>query len=423
VSTTAEIRDLIQAGETSNVEFKASFRFDYREKKVNRELTKVVAKSIAGFMNSEGGTLLIGVGDNREIMGIEYDIETLSKKTVDGFELALRTGIGNFLGGEKSALIGIIIHSIDGRAVAEIVCSPYPEPVILVDGNKYEFYIRDGNSTRPLNSQEQYNYTKHHWTDENTGSSEKLIEKVVREVLNQQRQGQTPLESQDKNADLDWKHRLFNFFRQSAAGLWSAPKIETDVGIIKHHVEQEALRLQEAQRLDGTQRLEQKKLPPWLTVRTSNVLDAYLHALEMSTGWKRLNIISPWLSLLDASFSLTSDSLAKRLKKDGATLYLVTRPPIDPWHKEAIDTFAATGRANIAVIPDLHAKLFTASTAASSFALVGSSNFTQNSSQNLEIGLLAHSYMEGKQVVAALDREAADIYRTPGRKLIHRAHF
>jgi hypothetical protein len=56
-------------------------------------------------MNGEGGTLLIGVADDRAVVGIEKDVKTLSKKSTDGFELAMRTAIGNFLGGDKSAAV------------------------------------------------------------------------------------------------------------------------------------------------------------------------------------------------------------------------------------------------------------------------------------------------------------------------------
>src|SRR5262249_42342741 len=101
MSAADRIRELIRRGETSRVEFKASLRFDFKEQKVNKELTKVVVKTIAGFMNSEGGTLLIGVADNGDVVGLERDIETLSKKLTDGFELALRTAIANLLGGDK----------------------------------------------------------------------------------------------------------------------------------------------------------------------------------------------------------------------------------------------------------------------------------------------------------------------------------
>lgn len=50
----ASVDRLLQEGENEDVEFKASLRWDYRERKVNKELEYAIAKTIAGFMNSKG---------------------------------------------------------------------------------------------------------------------------------------------------------------------------------------------------------------------------------------------------------------------------------------------------------------------------------------------------------------------------------
>ena len=163
MSEDKRLRGLIQAGETSRVEFKASLRFDLKERKVNKNLTDVVAKTLAGFINSEGGTLLIGIADDGQIVGIEHDLETLTNKSPDGFELALRTAIGTYLGRDVSAEVRVRFTMIDEKQVAEVVCQKSPEPLFLKDGDKYIFYVRDGCSTRPLNAFEQHNYIKKHY--------------------------------------------------------------------------------------------------------------------------------------------------------------------------------------------------------------------------------------------------------------------
>jgi hypothetical protein len=404
----SRLLEIIRTGETSRVEFKCSLRFDLTQKKVNKDLTQVVAKTIAGFANSQGGTLLIGVSDDGQVVGIEHDIETLPKRSLDGFELALRTAVGKFLGVDVSAEVSVQFAVVAGKQLAEVVCQRHAEPVFLKDGDQYTFYVRDGNSTRPLNVVEQHKYIRRHYTSSPT-IERATIREVVNEVLTAQQYRKA--DSSRKIATQNWGKWLVSFFRRSTTDVSSAGLLAQDATLPQIVIDQ------------AHQKNPSSDLPPWLTVRTRNVLDAYLYALERSPDWKRLHIISPWLSALDNSFSLTSEVLAARLKKYGTTVYVVTRPPTEAWHKDAVNALAATGRANIAVVPDLHTKLYIASTAASSFALVGSANFTQQSAQNFEIGLLAHSYMEGRQVVSALDREAADIYRTPGRKLIHRAHF
>src|SRR5262249_16920700 len=86
--------------------------------------------------------------------------------------------------------------------------------------------------------------------------------------------------------------------------------------------------------------------PVWLKVSTHRVLDLFLEPLARSAGWKRLFLISPWISDIAHSASLTSDQLLKRLRDDGATAYVVTRPPENDWHERALTRIGETGRAN-----------------------------------------------------------------------------
>lgn len=54
---TALIPELMKQGETGRVEFKSSLRWDMRENRINRGLETVIAKTLAGFFNAEGGHL------------------------------------------------------------------------------------------------------------------------------------------------------------------------------------------------------------------------------------------------------------------------------------------------------------------------------------------------------------------------------
>ena len=56
-------------------------------------MTKVVVKTVAGFLNASGGQLLIGVDDTGAV-GLKHDLDTLSKNTLDGLELHLRNALG-----------------------------------------------------------------------------------------------------------------------------------------------------------------------------------------------------------------------------------------------------------------------------------------------------------------------------------------
>jgi len=99
------IKELISLGETFNTEFKSSLRYDYQQKKPNKDLELEIAKSIVAFLNSEGGKLLIGVKDNGEILGLTNDYLTLKKKNRDGFKLKLVDTINSYIGKESIELV------------------------------------------------------------------------------------------------------------------------------------------------------------------------------------------------------------------------------------------------------------------------------------------------------------------------------
>ena len=160
----ATIEDLIAQGEGLGVEYKSSLRWDYRENQVNKALTKVVAKTLAAFMNSQGGTLLIGVADNGEVLGLDKDFASLGAKgNRDGYEIAFRNAIDAYLGGDKNPGIELTFSELEGKTVAVAACQPHSEPVFLEDGNSSEFYVRAGNTSRPLNVKEASDYIKARW--------------------------------------------------------------------------------------------------------------------------------------------------------------------------------------------------------------------------------------------------------------------
>jgi hypothetical protein len=160
----ATIEDLIARGESLSVEYKSSLRWDYRENQVNKALTKVVAKTLAAFMNSRGGTLLIGIADDGEVLGLDNDFASLgSKGNRDGFELTFRNVIGSYLGEDKNPVIDLTFSDVDGKTVAVAGCQQYPDPVFMDDGNTSEFYVRAGNTSRLLNVKEASDYIKAHW--------------------------------------------------------------------------------------------------------------------------------------------------------------------------------------------------------------------------------------------------------------------
>lgn len=158
------IEDLISQGENSRLEYKSTLRYDMTQQSVNKALTKSVTKTIAAFLNSLGGTLLIGVTDDGNVCGIEHDFTTLgSKANRDGFELTLRTAINGQLGEEIGPFIEVTFGGVAEKTIAVVSCEPYHRPVFLEDGGQREFYVRSGNSSVPLDVKEANEYIGKHW--------------------------------------------------------------------------------------------------------------------------------------------------------------------------------------------------------------------------------------------------------------------
>lgn len=155
---------IIRQGEGPYLEFKSTLRWDLAESRINRALEGVVLKTLAGFMNSHvGGTLLIGVADNGDIIGLDKDYQTLKKPDQDGFEQAVMTSISSNLGADLCPFVHVLFHVIDNKDVCRLIVSPANRPVFLDQGNAPKLFVRTGGATRDLNIQEALDYVSARW--------------------------------------------------------------------------------------------------------------------------------------------------------------------------------------------------------------------------------------------------------------------
>lgn len=159
-----DLQTLIAQGESATLEFKSSFRWDLRENKLNRALEAVIMKTLAGYMNGNGGTLLIGVADDGSIVGLEHDYKTLKKQDRDGFEQALMTAIATKLGADACRSVHIVFHPVQNQEVCRVIVAPMQRPVYVKDGDSPKLYVRTGVLTRELNVQEAIEYTSSRWS-------------------------------------------------------------------------------------------------------------------------------------------------------------------------------------------------------------------------------------------------------------------
>lgn len=156
------IKELIQLGESAMLEFKSSLQWDIVNNQMNKELRHEVLKSIAAFLNSAGGTLVLGVEDDMNVLGLENDLSTL-KNSYDKFEQLLTNLLSNSLGVKAAPYIKIRFEAINSTKVCVVEVDKAQEPVFLGGKNKEEFYIRFGNTSRSLGTQEALDYIQNNW--------------------------------------------------------------------------------------------------------------------------------------------------------------------------------------------------------------------------------------------------------------------
>lgn len=155
-----DIEALIQAGENERVEFKSSVRYDYQGKTTNRKLELVIAKTIVGFMNANGGKLVLGLDDNGNVLGLENDFKTLKHKNKDGFEREIFRIISTRISHKACFNNHIIFYALEGKEICVVDVEPSDEPVYVNDGTSTTFYVRTGNATYPLTVKETVDYLK-----------------------------------------------------------------------------------------------------------------------------------------------------------------------------------------------------------------------------------------------------------------------
>ncbi len=160
-----DIKKLIENHENQDVEFKQSFRWNHFKNQVERSIPKTITRAICGFLASkDGGLLLIGIKDNKEIIGIESDIRSYDKKDPSIGRDRLLTDIGEKI--RKNIGLHVIknctitFREVDDKEIIIITVSSYEHPVIHL--NK-ELYVRLTNSTVKLTGREAHEYLSKHY--------------------------------------------------------------------------------------------------------------------------------------------------------------------------------------------------------------------------------------------------------------------
>lgn len=124
------VRPITKRGELKTLKFKSTLRWNLREdRQTGSVVTHAVLKTVAAFLNTEGGDLLIGVADDGAIVGIQRE----QMENDDRFMRHLAHMVRNGLGDRAGTCIDPKTQAVNGKSVCVVSCQRSPEPVYLTE--------------------------------------------------------------------------------------------------------------------------------------------------------------------------------------------------------------------------------------------------------------------------------------------------
>jgi hypothetical protein len=164
-----DFKDIIEKGESHQVEFKPTLLYNFRTQKGGISVLYIIAKAICGFLNSNGGILFIGVKDSGEVQGLDYDYSLYdSENGRDRILLEIDSLIARYFGVSFKPLINASIEIINEKDVLVVIVEKSDKPVLLKNlrdnvMNK-EMFVRMNASTHQLKDiQDIIDYLINNW--------------------------------------------------------------------------------------------------------------------------------------------------------------------------------------------------------------------------------------------------------------------
>lgn len=144
----------ISRGEGMQTEFKSTLRVNIQTGQNDPKMEHAVLKTLAAFLNSNGGMLLVGVNDRGEPLGLDDD----NFANEDKMALHVDNLIKDRLGGAVFACIKSKFENVGGKRILAIECAASSKPVFLKNASGEEFFIRAGASSPALPASHTHEY-------------------------------------------------------------------------------------------------------------------------------------------------------------------------------------------------------------------------------------------------------------------------
>jgi Putative DNA-binding domain len=167
-TNSSSLEIVIKNGETNQVEFKPALLYNFATEKAGISIKGIIAKTICAFLNSNGGFLFIGIADNGETKGLDFDFKLANgKNPKDFFRLEFDNMLSHFLSFSVKNHVEGEFYTRDEKDIFVITVQPNKRrPIFLKGQNGKEFYVRGEASTRQIiDMEELINYYIDRWTN------------------------------------------------------------------------------------------------------------------------------------------------------------------------------------------------------------------------------------------------------------------
>ena len=157
LSALVPVEELVSAGESSDTEFKSTLRTNLHTGQSDPRIEHAALKTIAAFVNSNGGTLIIGVSDDGTPVGIDAD----KFPNEDKMYLHLVNLIRDRIGPQHMMFIHPRFDDFEDVRVLIVGCQKGRAPLYVREGGTERFYIRTGAATTELSASQMHQYISH----------------------------------------------------------------------------------------------------------------------------------------------------------------------------------------------------------------------------------------------------------------------
>ncbi|MBF0268703.1 MAG: DUF262 domain-containing protein [Alphaproteobacteria bacterium] len=148
--------EIIAEGESGTTEFKSTLRVNLHTGEKDARMELAVLKTIAAFVNGNGGTLVVGVSDEGSPVGIEVD----GFPNEDKMALHLVNLLNDRIGPQHSMFIHPRFDDYEGARVLVVECRPGRAPIFVKDGAQERFFVRNSAATAELSASQTQEYIK-----------------------------------------------------------------------------------------------------------------------------------------------------------------------------------------------------------------------------------------------------------------------